>query len=104
LRRILNVGHFIHDQKEVPMKVVLACTFAAAISFQSMAVNAADTLPYKKAQELGVKKCLAKVREMSNFVLKEAGHGSDTTWNNKETDSRLLSFLSLAVTPTEIAK
>jgi len=86
------------------MKVVLACTFAAAISFQSMAVNAADTLPYKKAQELGVKKCLAKVREMSNFVLKEAGHGSDTTWNNKETDSRLLSFLSLAVTPTEIAK
>lgn len=72
------------------MKGTLIRVLAVAVLLQATA-SAADTLPYKKAQEIGVKKCLAKVGEISDFILKEAGHGADTIWN-KNVDGRLFSF------------
>lgn len=66
------------------LSAALACIAGAAV--------AGETIPQKKAEELGVKKCLATVRLVSDFYLEQASHGADATWNKNNTDGRILSF------------
>ena len=64
----------------------------AAFAFTASSANAGDTLPRQKAEELGIKKCLAKIEKVADYAIEKASHGSDTTWNNKNVDGRLTSF------------
>lgn len=64
----------------------------SALTLFATAAGAGDTLPKEKAVEIGAKSCLSKVEQVADYLLEDAPHGSDTTWNNKNVDGRLLSF------------
>jgi len=66
----------------------LLSTFLFVVS----AANAGDTGPLQRATEIGAKKCLKTVEKVADYVIENAAHGTDATWNNKNADARLLSF------------
>lgn len=63
-----------------------------AFVFAAGSASAGDTLPRQKAEELGVKKCFAKIEKIADYAIEKASHGSDATWNSKDVDGRLVSF------------
>lgn len=67
---------------------ILALSAAASM----VSAQAEETLPVRKADELALKKCRERIKTVADFLIESAPHGIDTTWNNKNTNGRLVSF------------
>lgn len=70
---------------------VLRLIIIAVSLFCVSAVFAVDTTPYKSASENGIKTCLSRIKEVSDFVIKTNPHVSHDLWSSNNTDSRMFS-------------
>jgi hypothetical protein len=68
----------------VLLRLVALC-LSAAVSANTFAQ---DLVPPRQAEKAGVKQCLAQIRELSQFVLKEHRHASHDIWSNSTPNDR----------------
>lgn len=68
-------------------RTILVASFLVNVS----SVMADDALPYKSANEKGVKTCLTQIKEVGNFITKDNAHASHDVWNKNSVDQRMFS-------------
>jgi len=70
-------------------------TYIVPSFFIAFSCAAGETVPEKRAAEVGIKQCSKSVEMMSTYYLKDATHGADTVWHNKMADKHMYaSFVS----------
>lgn len=70
---------------------MLQCFFTLVTLLFCLA-HAADTLPERHAEQLGLTHCAEGIRILSNSLIGDDSHGVDTVWHQTNPDERLLSF------------
>ena len=66
-------------------------TFVGFLMLCASSVIADDSVTYKTAKEQGVTTCLAQIKKVGNFIIKENSHASHDIWNSKNVDKRMFS-------------
>lgn len=64
-------------------------------------VNAAPNVPTEQAEKLDIKKCMPRVQSLSEFLIKDAMHGSDIV-RAKDSDNHLVSFFVSRILAAEM--
>lgn len=57
----------------------------------SIAAQTQETVPYKVAVNSGITTCLAQIKELTEYVLKNDAHASHDIWNSVDSDRRMFS-------------